>query len=666
MEAIGEQFGEAYDAGARPARAARLHAVPGVTAEQSDVTEHPAETDLAGLAAPASLDWLCAQLAAAALDAPNMLAGANYLEAAEFAALVEELSRSAERLQIVSAGAVDRTRTRAIADAATARAREGRGSWAVVRWDANGVETVDDHPVVNETDASWPTGPDRPIVTSPADDGCRNTAEFLRIRLRIPIREARRRLALAHHTLPGVTLTGGATPPPREHLAAALTPTAGPSAAAAGTGVDDTGERTSSGTGLECPGVQAPAVSAHAATIITATLERLEHRATPETLERIEQHLTTEAATCDPDFLSRLALRWSDTIDADGTEPTEEALRHTQGAFIRKPRHGLHRLEILATTDQYEHLLTVMNTATNPRTTVPGSSGHMGTGIGGQGIGNSETGNMATISGVTQAEASECESIDLDRRTRPQKQLDGIVTAVKAALATNTLPTSGGNRPQILATINYRDLFPDAHAGSADNPVGANGLADASSDTTSGAGPGQRTGTEAQSETVAATGLETGPETGTRTGTGTGAFVFTGPVAAATLRKMACDADIIPALLGTNGEILDLGRKARLFTSAQRTAITARDQGCAFPNCTIPAPWCEVHHITYWSRGGETNASNGVLLCSHHHHLVHKEQWIIATANGTPAFIPPRHIDPSQKPQRNHYFKPPPPPIQRE
>ncbi|MFC8525563.1 HNH endonuclease signature motif containing protein, partial [Pseudarthrobacter sp. NPDC057230] len=148
---------------------------------------------------------------------------------------------------------------------------------------------------------------------------------------------------------------------------------------------------------------------------------------------------------------------------------------------------------------------------------------------------------------------------------------------------------------------------------------------------------------------------------------GTGAFAFTGPVAATTLRKIACDADIIPALLGTNNEILDLGRKTRLFTPAQRTALTTRDQGCAFPNCTIPAPWCEAHHITYWTHGGPTTTNNGVLLCSHHHHLIHKEQWTITTTNHTPTFIPPPHIDdPTQKPQQNHYFKPPPPPHQYE
>ncbi|WP_156642422.1 HNH endonuclease signature motif containing protein, partial [Arthrobacter sp. B6] len=255
--------------------------------------------------------------------------------------------------------------------------------------------------------------------------------------------------------------------------------------------------------------------------------------------------------------------------------------------------------------------------------------------------------------------------MDLDRRTRSQKQLDGIIGAVKAALTTNTLPTTGGNRPQIIATINYQDLFPHTHTATVTaSNTGSNPTPDPS--------PGAGTVCSTANDTCPGAGAGYGPETGTgapptgtgttATGTGTGNFVFTGPVAATTLRKIACDADIIPALLGTHGEILDLGRKTRLFTPAQRTALTARDQGCTFPNCTIPAPWCEAHHITYWSHDGPTTTENGALLCTHHHHLIHKEQWTITTQNGVPWYTPPRHIDPTQKPQQNHYFKPPPPP----
>ena len=139
--------------------------------------------------------------------------------------------------------------------------------------------------------------------------------------------------------------------------------------------------------------------------------------------------------------------------------------------------------------------------------------------------------------------------------------------------------------------------------------------------------------------------------------TGTGTLAFTGPVTAATIRKIACDADIIPVLLGSQGRILDIGRTSRIFPPHIRKAITARDQGCAFPGCTIPAPWCEAHHINYWSRGGTTSTDNGTLLCSHHHHLTHKEQWTIQIRAGIPWFIPPPHLDPRQRPRRNHYFR---------
>ncbi len=587
---------EAESAEALPAEFVPGEAVPGEAASSEAVpaeaeTLAPATGPRTGAGAPLSLAAIGRLLAAAAAAAPGLLASADYAEAADFAGQVEGLSRGVEYLQVLAAGTVDRTRTGAIAAADAARggrSRTGKG-W-VTGWD-NGVETL------NETDAAWPSeapagpggtvtaGRDR-VITSPADDGCANTAEFLRQRLRISKSEAHRRLALAADILPAATLTGDTIPAPREHLAAALTPTPA-------TNPDDTDDTS------EDTAAAGPVVSSRAGTIISLTLNRLQHLTTPEKLALIEENLTTTAATTDPDFLTRVARRWADTIDADGTEPSEEALRHTQGAFIRKPRHGLHHLEIFATTDQYEHLLTVMNTATNPRTTSTSTATGTGTGTG--------TGHDGWAHG----------DVDLDRRTRPQKQLDGLVGAAKVALATNALPGTGGNRPQIIATINYQDLLPHPD----NNP----------------------------------------PGTGNGTGKGTGNFVFTGPAAPATLRKIACDADIIPAILSTHGELLDLGRKNRLFTPTQRLALTARDQGCTFPHCTIPAPWCEAHHITYWSHGGPTTINNGTLLCTGHHHLIHKDQWTITTINGTPWYTPPKHIDPHQKPQQNTYFKPPPP-----
>ncbi len=91
----------------------------------------------------------------------------------------------------------------------------------------------------------------------------------------------------------------------------------------------------------------------------------------------------------------------------------------------------------------------------------------------------------------------------------------------------------------------------------------------------------------------------------------------------ATVRRMACTAEIIPAVLGTDSETLDLGRAARLASPAQHLTLWARDRHCTYPGCTVPPQWCDAHHAHWWSRGGTTDLDNLALLCGRHHTLVH-------------------------------------------
>ena len=98
-------------------------------------------------------------------------------------------------------------------------------------------------------------------------------------------------------------------------------------------------------------------------------------------------------------------------------------------------------------------------------------------------------------------------------------------------------------------------------------------------------------------------------------------------------RQMACNLGILPAVLGTKSQVLDLGRTARLHSPAQRTAIAVRDGGCTFPGCDRPPGWCEVHHPTPWSEGGLTGM-DGVMICPHHHRLVHADHWTIRHHEG--------------------------------
>lgn len=105
---------------------------------------------------------------------------------------------------------------------------------------------------------------------------------------------------------------------------------------------------------------------------------------------------------------------------------------------------------------------------------------------------------------------------------------------------------------------------------------------------------------------------------------GAGHTVHDGTVPAHQVRQLACEADIIPAVLGESGEILDLGRAKRLVTPGQRRALAHRDGGCTFPGCHVPATWCDAHHVVHWARGGRSDLGNYALLCPRHHTWVHQ------------------------------------------
>ena len=98
---------------------------------------------------------------------------------------------------------------------------------------------------------------------------------------------------------------------------------------------------------------------------------------------------------------------------------------------------------------------------------------------------------------------------------------------------------------------------------------------------------------------------------------------------------------------------LDVGREHRTITTGQWAALTARDRGCAFPACTRPAYWCDAHHITHWADGGCTDLDL-VLLCGHHHRVIHHHAWQVhIAADRHPEFLPPPWIDPDQTPRRD-------------
>ena len=123
------------------------------------------------------------------------------------------------------------------------------------------------------------------------------------------------------------------------------------------------------------------------------------------------------------------------------------------------------------------------------------------------------------------------------------------------------------------------------------------------------------------------------------------------------IRRIACDANIIPVVLGSAGQPLDIGRSTRLVPQGLRRALILRDGGCAFPGCDRPPMWCDAHHIDHWADGGPTSLCNLALLCVHHHDRVHRDGWTIKIIDGLPWFIPPKWLDPEQRPRLHSRYR---------
>lgn len=105
-----------------------------------------------------------------------------------------------------------------------------------------------------------------------------------------------------------------------------------------------------------------------------------------------------------------------------------------------------------------------------------------------------------------------------------------------------------------------------------------------------------------------------GLDTGTRIGAGEA-------------RRLACNAGIIPTVLGANSEVLDLGRERRLHSKAQRRALALSHHTCAAEGCERPFAWCEIHHPHPWAQGGRTDLANALPLCGHHHRRAHDDRY---------------------------------------
>ncbi|WP_181064941.1 HNH endonuclease signature motif containing protein [Pseudoclavibacter sp. Z016] len=396
------------------------------------------------------------------------------------------------------------------------------------------------------------------------------------------------------------------------------------------------------------------------ATAITKGLDRTGNRVDVDELARGEIELVASACGLNPEdeqpavpkVLEVQAATWVSYLDPDGDEPRADKIAEERGLWFTRRADGAVSGKFVATPEQGEQLLSVFDALLSPRRAVefpaasecgeptapalganevPLAAGHDDSTCGGDDAapgGDSSDdrargrddgdvgadgarGRAVGRDGDNHGDVAADEIVDVplvDPRSIEQQRIDALTMIVRAYAESPDAPRTGGEAPTVIIVT-----------------------------TTAG-----QDGTATRPEDLPH--LE-------RTGE---------PIPPSVAAQVVCDGLIRIASTDTNGEILDLGRKQRLFTTAQRRAIATRDRQCRAPGCSAPVRWCEVHHAIPWSQGGPTDAKDGILLCSFHHHEVHRERLTLTrSSNGRWHVVPAlgRHVPPRASRRRGY---PPP------
>jgi hypothetical protein len=178
-----------------------------------------------------------------------------------------------------------------------------------------------------------------------------------------------------------------------------------------------------------------------------------------------------------------------------------------------------------------------------------------------------------------------------DDRPAPVRRADGFDELVTKVLDSGELPVRGGQRPHITVTATLETLRGDPGAPAAE-------------------------------------------------------LDFGWPISGAALRRIACDAELTPILLGAEGNPLYVGRKRRTASPRMRKALALRDQTCVWERCDRPPTWCSGHHRRLWVEGGGTNVDEMDLLCTLHHTKYHRGYRLRRAPDGRVEEVPPEPTGP--------------------
>jgi hypothetical protein len=364
--------------------------------------------------------------------------------------------------------------------------------------------------------------------------------------------------------------------------------------AAAGPAPDATGGEDLATAGWRVHPAQAEA--------IVSVLAQVPSTVAVEHIDFAEQRLIDLAATHTPLELRRAGRKIRDILDPDGPEPDEKAAYASESLTMKTADRGVTFRGYLA-GENAELLRTLIHAHAKPHKTIDGEH---------------------------------------DPRPRDKRQADALTTILNTSANAHHLATGTPAQAQDSAGAGAEaEAKSDVDAGALVNVAAAS---DEGREVLAGYGPkAQISVTIDFNDLVAATA------------NATGSLVFGDDLSAATVRRLACDAEILPIVLGSKSQPLDVGTSQRLVTRPIRRALNARDKGCVI--CKAPPIQCEAHHIIHWARGGPTAISNLVLLCKRDHLDLHSGHWRIRVLDGIVQVTRPTWANPDRIPPGR--YKPP-------
>ncbi len=287
-------------------------------------------------------------------------------------------------------------------------------------------------------------------------------------------------------------------------------------------------------------------------------------------------------------------------LDPDGKEPVDDRANRNRGLTLGRQRGGIIPIRGGLLPDVAAQFQRLLDALLNPRVDGPEHPevpDPMSDSAGSGPTGGGEAGSRVVFTAEDDDEPGLPDRSDPeglpdppDPRTPAQKRHDAFASILTTAAAQGGFPTLGGAAPTLVVSVT------------------------------------------AEAYTA---------------GTGRACVEGTGwDVPLSVAHQTACAGGVQRVLFDPHGKIIAIGTTARIFTALQRRAIILRDRECVIPGCTIPATWCEIHHVTPHAHGGPTHTSNGVALCWHHHRTLDTSGWHIRMQHGTPQIRGPACWDP--------------------